>query len=316
MAMQNVSDNNTRLRRRLAQRERAAAFKALKLDRLRARPREVFTIDCHVLGCELLLIAIAAQRDRTLRETWLALGIPLRLATWGERSSEYWRAPPAKYAEHGNFERVFGFEGDRYGRAHLFDDNAAGTHSNFDDMEFVIKQRNILQGRLDRCTRNSTRVNHSGIASQSFAPPWALISQREKDRAVTDDLKQRVQVAFPDLQPNEFARLSDADYQYLDQQLESLVDAPVAPALARPISAAQQRAAAAQRSQGHHVGPEALLCRDRDEGRTIWLKPGDPIALFNVLGDNDTWRDLVKRGLIILDPAERDPTIPYRHVYS
>ena len=313
MAKQSVSDNNTRLRRATAQRERAAEFKALRLARLRARPREVFTIDYHILACELLLIAIAAQRDRTLRETWLALGIPLRLCTWGERSSEYWQAPPEKYAEYGNFERVFGFAGDHYGRVHLFDDSNLASADNL--VEFVISERDVLQARLDRCTRNSTRVNYSGIASQSFPPPWALISQREKDRAVTNDLKQRVQVAFPDLQPNEFARLSDADYQYLDQQLDSLVDAPVAPALARPISAAQQRAAA-QRSQGHRVGPEALLCRDRDEGRTLWLKPGDPIALFNVLGDNDTWRDLVKRGLIIIDPAERDPTIPYRHVHK
>ena len=143
MAKQSVSDNNTRLRRTTAQRERAAEFKALRLARLRARPREVFTIDYHILACELLLIAIAAQRDRTLRETWLALGIPLRLCTWGERSTEFWQAPPEKYAEHGNFERVFGFAGDRYGRVHLFDDNAAGTRSVFNDKEFVIQQRNI-----------------------------------------------------------------------------------------------------------------------------------------------------------------------------
>ena len=308
MAMQNVSDNNTRLRRRLAQRERAAAFKALKLDRLRARPREVFTIDCHVLGCELLLIAIAAQRDRTLRETWLAFGIPLRLATWGERSSGYWQSPGGKYADHGPFERVFGFAGARYGRSHVFDDSNLASADNL--VEFVISERDVLQARLDRCTRNSTRVNYSGVASQSFAPPWVLISQYEKNKAVTDDLKQRVQVAFPDLQPNEFARLSDVHIGYLDQQAESLIDAPVASA---PASITVRQRAAAQRSEGHRVGPETLLCRDRDEGCTIWLKPGDPIALFNVLGDKDTWRDLVGRGLIILDPAERDPTIPYVH---
>ena len=311
MAMQNVFDSNTRLRQATAQRERAAAFKALRLDRLRARPREVFTIDYHILACELLLIAIAAQRDRTLRETWLALGIPLRLCTWGERSSEYWQAPPEKYAEYGNFERVFGFAGDHYGRVHLFDDSNLASADNL--VEFVISERDVLQTRLDRCTRNSTRVIYSGIASQSFAPPWALISQREKDRAVTNDLKQRVQVAFPDLQPNEFARLSDVHIQYLDQQLESLVDAPGAPA---PASITVRQRAAAQRSEGHRVGPETLLCRDRDEGCTLWLKPGDPIALFNVLGDVVTWRDLVGRGLIILDPAERDPTIPYRYVHK
>ena len=311
MAKQSVSDNNTRLRQATAQRERAAEFKALRLARFRARPREVFTLDFQVLACESLLIAIAAQRDRTLRETWLALGIPLRLCTWGERSVEYWQAPPEKYAEHGNFERVFGFAGDRYGRKHLFDDTR--PISGHDDREFIKNERDKLHARLDRCTRNSRRVNHSGIASQSFAPPWALISQREKVRAVTDDLRQRVQVMFPDLQPNEVARLSDADYQYLNQQLESLVDAPVAPA---PASITVRQRAAAQRSEGHRVGPEALLCRDRDEGRTIWLKPGDPIHLYNVLGDVVTWRDLVGRGLIILDPAERDPTIPYRYVRS
>ena len=150
--------------------------------------------------------------------------------------------------------------------------------------------------------------------SRIFKPAWELISTRAKvPPVITDDLNQRVHAAFPDLQRSEFDRLSNADRQYLDQQLESLVDAPVAPALARTYHGRAQRAAAAQRSQGHRVGPEALLCRDRDEGRTIWLKPGDPIALFNVLGDNDTWRDLVSRGLIILDPAERDPTIPYVH---
>ena len=203
--------------------------------------------------------------------------------------------------------------GDRYGRAHLFDDSNLASADNL--VEFVIKQRNILQGRLDRCTRNSTRVNHSGIASQSFAAPWVLISQYEKNKAVTDDLKQRVQVAFPDLQPNEFARLSDVHIGYLDQQAESLIDAPVASAPA-PITV-QQRAAVAQRSEGHCVGPETLLCRDRDDaGRTVWLKPGDPIGLYNVLGDIFTWRDLVGRGLIILDPAGRDPTIPYRYVHK
>ena len=240
--MQKVFDNNTRLRQAAAQRERTAEFKAVRLDRLRARPREVFTIDYHILGCELLLIAIAAQRDRPLREVWIALGIPLRMCTWGERSSEYWQAPPEKYAEHGNFERVFGFEGDRYGRVHLFDDNAAGTRSGFDDMEFVIQQRNILQKQIEWRLRSDTNISRSGSVSRIFKPAWELISTRAKvPPAITDDLKQRVQVAFPDLQPNEVARLSDADYQYLDQQLESLVDAPVAPAFARPITAAQQR---------------------------------------------------------------------------
>ena len=269
----------------------------------------------------MLQIAIEVKRERALGEICIALGLPLRLCVWGERSIEYWTAPAQKYAEVSDFERVFGFEGgptefgDYYGLDHIFDD--AHPADPVALKKVVPVKREVLQAQIERHVRGATFVQRRASgASQRFSPRWDLVSKRKDVTAVASaDRKQRVHAAFPGLNAGEFKRLSNNDIWYLDQQIDSLVSAPINDGKrvegATLITAAQQ-IAAAQRSKGHRVGPESLLCRDRDSGRAMWLRSGEPINLYNVLGDNDTWHGLVKRGLIILDPAERDPTVPYR----
>ena len=315
---------SARIGRAAKERERRAALKAAKLARMAKRPLNVIALDTQLLSCELLLIAIEIKRERALREVWIALGLPLHRCVYGERSSAFWMAPGQAYAKTADFDRVFGFCGDlsRYGEKgcyglepkHLFDDQHPPDPKAA--RKFVTAHAARVRKECERHTRDDTLVyrNASGT-SQTFFPSWRLVSDREDTTGAlaSDDPKERVRAAFSDLNSGEFKRLSNADLWYLDQKSD-LLDSPISDGL-RSVEGATHVTVtrlSARQQRGHRVGPEPLLCRNPDNREiTTWMRPGDRISLADVLGDVATWKDLVARGLIVLDPSLHDPSEPY-----